>query len=111
MSGTWTAGRRRGRPRDCRCGRGRQSRARAISPADQPRDPVTGSGDRRVRRDRRASGSGPKLLFAAATIAPLADLAPMGEGPADDQEQDEVDDADRVRVQVAELLADLAIDL
>ena len=35
----------------------------------------------------------------------------VGERPADEDQQDEVDGADAGRVQVAELLADLAVDL
>src|SRR3954469_24163850 len=56
-------------------------------------------------------GPGPDLPLPAAPLAPLAELVAMGERPADDHEDREVHDADRVRVEIAELLPDLPVDL
>src|SRR5688500_12708935 len=44
-------------------------------------------------------------------VAQSRDLLLVGERPADRDQDREVDDANGVRVEVAELLADLAIDL
>ena len=69
------------------------SRARATSPADA----ASREAQSRRREDPARSVSRALLL--------------VGERPADEQQEDEVDRAGARRIQVAELLADLAVDL
>src|SRR5258705_1654087 len=88
MSSTWPAGWRPGSAPDCRSAAGPSSPAREICPAA---DLVAGSATKDPRDDR-----------------PCMRLVRVR--PADQQQDDEVDRAHAGRVEVAELLADLALD-
>src|SRR5690349_22872114 len=100
----WRAGWTRGNGPGFPSGRVRSSRARANSPRAEPRACRSGAARAPAVSHRVAEPPEP-------VAEDLARPFLVGERDADEDQDDEVDPTDRRRVQVAELLADLALDL